>query len=214
MNPLVTFVTRCCKRPKMLEKCVMSCEVQTDSDWEQLFIIDREGHGNVRWPNERLDQFKHYVRGKWVYILDDDCMLTEPTFVAEVRRSASQADIVMVRSTRPQKAPTLLPPDSCWGSRKRLKGAVNCLTYVVARELWQYHIAAFRGDAGSWTFMQAMLEANAKLAWLDLVVAETQQLGRGHRFEDCGEGWWERFIEGRSVIEVEEDVWRYIGEKE
>ena len=198
----------------MLGLCVASCRAQTDPDWEQVFIVDRVGHGQVFWPNKRLNEFKHYAKGEFVFLLDDDCMLNNPTFVAEMKKAVEQSpdvDIVMVRSMRPQKTPHLMPHQNCWGHRGSLHMAVNGLTYVMKRELYQSCVKDFKGGSGADRIMQSMLRTNPEMVWVDQVFSETQQLGRGTKFEVGKGNWWEEFAAKHNITRLENDIWHLRG---
>ena len=48
MRPFLSVVTRCYKRPDMLNENKASLRGQTDQDYEQLFIVDDVGRGVIR----------------------------------------------------------------------------------------------------------------------------------------------------------------------
>jgi hypothetical protein len=162
----------------MLTKCIRSVVGQTDHDIEHVFLVDYAKRG--RWEADKaLNAFKNRVTGRYVYILDDDCRLIEPAFVATVRDFCEKndfPDVVMVRSVRRQLAPNLLPNPDVWGDPKKLRLATtNCLCYVIENQVWKEHIWAFGSvhAAGDWVFLGEVRNAGASFGWLDLCVAET-----------------------------------------
>ena len=214
MNTFISFVTRCCNRSILLQNNIDSVTMQTSLDWEQVFLLDREQQG-LLWANAQLHQKRHTVKGEWVYILDDDCKLIDSEFVSELQKmDLSDANVVMVKSRRSQLRPNILP--GTWGDKVAALGdkpspsSLNCLCYVVRRHLWIKHIHAFSGShSGAWTFPAAFWP-DAKIAWLDRIVAETIQLGRGKKFETVKSGWWDRIVQ-RNALQPDGAVWRREG---
>jgi len=211
MTPFLTIVTRCCRRPLLLTNNVFSVLGQNDRDLEQIFVVDKHKRG-VYWANRNLAEQVHRIAGEWVYILDDDCRLTSPGFVTLLKDAARQEpDVIMVKSSRPQIAPHTLPKADVWGHADRFRAACcNCLCYAVRADLWREHISAFgRAAGGDWGFLEKLLYHNVKFAWADKVVAQTQQLGRGKLFEDCGKSWFADFVNsfGVELLNASDD-WR------
>lgn len=217
---LITFVTRCCKRPTMLSRNIESVQSQTSSDWEQLFLVDQQGHNDIPWANKQLDEHKEFIQGDWVFILDDDCVLVENDFVSTIQKATSlapRAKLIMVRSVRPQLDPQLLPTNNLWGKDFSAFGnigiRVNCLTYVVARDLWCAKITEFKGHSGARTFFEAVIQENPRVMWVDQVMSSTQQLGRGKRFEDCKPDWWKKIVGKYGLIRAGwTNVWKACGQ--
>lgn len=207
-HPLLTVVTRTCRRPALLGANIESLLAQTDRDVEQVFIIDNERRG-IAWANRQFHVHRQRVDGRYVYILDDDCKLINDEFVARLRRAVDdEPDVVMVRSRRPQRRIKELP--TVWGQRDRLrKKTTNCLCYVVRNDWYRAHVIGFGSRiCGDWHFLDRLLKHGAGLVWLDLFVGQTQQLGRGRHFEDCGDDWFERVVEKYGIQEVETGDWR------
>lgn len=207
-KPFLSIVTRCHRRPVMLEKNIHSVAMQTDKDIEQVFLVDFVGRG-LLWANKQLFEHRDKAVGDYIYILDDDCLLICPEFVELLKETAkTKPSVIMVRSKRPQLAPKLLPRDNIWGHRERLPMKANCLCYVVEHKFWQENIAGFAGRAGAGLFMKRLVKTVATFAWLDIVAAETQQLGRGRKFEECNQSWWHKIVSEFDVEEVAKNDWR------
>lgn len=210
-RPFLTIVTRCCWRPVLLAANVQSVLRQTDRDIEQIFIVDQNRRG-IHWANLQLFANRDRVGGEWVYILDDDCRLIRDDFVSLVRNCASanpNAKFIVVKSRRPQLAPRVLPKPGVWGKRGRLPMRANCLCYVVRRELWREAIASFGAPAaGAGLMMEHLAKSQYGMVWLDVIVAETQQLGRGRNFETCRKTWWRETIDRFGIRDVGKGDWR------
>jgi hypothetical protein len=117
-------------------------------------------------------------------------------------------DVVMVRSRRPQMRIDELP--TVWERRDLLKKrTTNCLCYVV-HQIWYYtHISSFGEPVcGDWHFLNRLLEHRTEFTWLDRFVAETQQLGRGRKFEKCGRDWFDKVAQEYGIEEVSPGDWR------
>jgi len=212
-GPFLTVVTRCCRRPKMLAENIASVKAQTCHDVEQVFIVDRERKG-IQAADRALNENKHRVAGQYVYILDDDCMLLDPDFVASVRKvvEAEAPDVVMVKSRRPPGKPSMqpiVPTKAVWGGKPR-HGSTNCLCYVIRAELWKEYIYMFgkKPWGGDWWFLEAVLKTKPSMYWLDRIVADCRQLGRGKIFEQVKLGWFERVAKKQGVAKLGQDDWR------
>lgn len=209
--PFLTILTRCCKRPAMLAKNIASVKEQTNDDIEQVFLIDRFTRGRL-WANQNMDGCKKYIRGEYVYILDDDCRLIHPEFVARLKQAirSNPADIAMVRCSRPQLRPKILPRREGWGKPKKIRGKqLNCLCYVVKRELWETAIRYFgTGVSGAGRFFDALMKFTPTLAWVPILAAETMQLGRDGGFERVKPSWPDEIVRRHHMQFVDEDIWR------
>lgn len=206
----LTFITRACRRPVMLATCIRSVIAQTDHDWEQVFIVDKEQRGLV-WANNSMAHNAHRVRGQWVFHLDDDCKLIEPMFVERVTAHLieyPQSEVVMVKTRRPQLATKILPHPDVWGRKKGLSRKANGMCHVVRADVWRSCIPALGGGGGgAGRFIARLINTGAELSWLDMIGGETQQLGRGRKFEDCKPDWFEQTMSHFGAREDQEQGW-------
>lgn len=209
--PFMSFATRACQRPRMLKKAIKSILAQTDRDFEQVIMVDFERTG-VPTANKMFGKYAHHMRGDYVYILDDDCKLIEPRFIQRAKLFVSENNyptIVMVRSIRPQFKPHQMPHESVWGKEDKLRvTTTNALCYFVKTGVWKEHAHHFGSKAGGdWRLLQSMRHFD--FAWLDLVVGETQQLGRGIKFESVtGKQWFDNIINGYGLLKLDDFVYR------
>ena len=207
----LTIVTRCCQRPQKLSEGIASIKAQTCHDLEQIYIPDRARRG-IHVADRALAKSAGRVDGEFVYILDDDCMLIDREFVEKVRDTVGEydPDIVMVKSRRPPGPPngrSLVPV--VW-EKPLYHGACNCLCYVMRAELWKRHIEAYGWHkwGGDWWFLEQALAEKPRMYWLDRIVADARQLGRGKIFEGVREGWFERVMEECGGEDLGNDDWR------
>lgn len=212
-QPFLTLITRCCWRPKMLSKAIDSALAQTSKDFEIVFIVDKNKRG-VRWANQQFAENKHRIDGQYVYTLDDDTFLPSKYFVAKLKQVAEAnkyPDVIMVKGSRPQLSPKILPKDTVWGHRERLKiTSTNGACFVTKRQAWLDHCEDYglRGS-GDWNFMSALKsDGTLKFFWWDFIAKETQQLGRGKKFENCKANWWQRIVKKYGIELVSDNDWR------
>ena len=209
-TPFLTIVTRCCKRPAMLSLCIDSVRALMDCSVEQVFIVDKKQIGILR-ANLLFAQHTHRIDGEYVYILDDDTLLTNTRFVTHIREAAADnPGIIMVRSWRSQLNPHTLPNNNVWGDKEKLKMATtNSLTYVVRADLWKQHIGEYGIAAGGdWAFLEKLRDEGHSFVWVNQMMAETQQLGRGENFEKCKDNWFEQVIRKYKLDQVKPGDWR------
>jgi len=192
---------------------------QTCHDIEHVFLVDRSGEhpeGNILWANRQLAQYKERVVGRYVFILDDDGMLVDKTFVARLKAHAAEMgypDAILLRS-RPS-AGKKLPPDSVWDidwemweRPDRWQG--HAYSWAVSNNWWQATIAAFGAPrGGDWHFGTALIESGAEIVRLHGVYsAQSMQRGYGRKFEDCPPDWFERVMQQVDGENLGANDWR------
>lgn len=209
----LTIVTRCCQRPKMLGENIQSVINQSCHDVEQIFIVDHSRQG-IQKADRALALNKGRVDGEWVYIMDDDCQLLDNHFIETAKDigQESQLDIIMVKSRRPPGPPSrqsIVPTPNVWGGVLR-HGSCNCLCYVMRNHLWKKHIHHFgrKPWGGDWWFLSAVLDTSPRMYWIDRIVADARQLGRGKKFETESKDWFLPIAEQYNLEEVEKGDWR------
>lgn len=210
--PLLTFITRACRRPKMLSVCIRSVIAQTDPDWEQVFIPDLQQRGLV-WANNAMAHNAHRVQGDWVFHLDDDCKLIEPRFVERARAHLEKhphSEVIMAKTRRPQLATKVLPHPDVWGRKTAaLLRKANGMCHIVRADVWRTCIPALGGGGGgAGRFIASLINTGAEFSWLDMIGSETQQLGRGKKFETVRGDWWSKTIKRFGIQETEPSGWR------
>jgi hypothetical protein len=195
----------------MLAANIKSVLAQTDKDIEQIFIPDSSRKVEVGKANAQFALNVDRVQGQYVYVLDDDTMLTNNNFVATLKRFVRKNDtpgVIMVKSKRPQFAPKVLPKTDAWGKRQNLRiGATNVLCYVTRSDLWKQKVHHWNVNAaGDWTFLKSLVRMKEiKFVWLPIVAAQTQQVGwmRGsNRFEQCTARWWRRTVKKFNIANI------------
>jgi glycosyltransferase involved in cell wall biosynthesis len=205
-------------RPKMLSENIDSVLSQTCQDIEQLFLVDHKRSG-IQAADKSLYKYREHVLGDFVYILDDDCWLINPSFVGGIKAAAEMGTVryglFMVESRRPPGPPsneTIFPTRRVWNSQQPVHGTTNCLCYVANSTLWKSHIHNFgtKPWGGDWWFLEAMLHASPETLWIPGIVSESRQLGRGRpdSFETSKDDWFQPVAEEYNLEHVKGDVWR------
>lgn len=214
MNPFLTIVTRTCMRPNFLQDNIRSVKEQICRDLEQIFIVDRIKNG-IQWADRSLADNKDRVIGDWSMILDDDCWLINNRFVEHLKDFTEQnpeANVIMFKSKRPKGPPsneTIFPAKHIWG-KMPVHGTTNCLCYATKTQVWKKRIEYFgiKPWGGDWHFLERLIQDGYELFWLDELMAESRQLGRGKLFESAKKGWFEQVARQEGLVNLGKDDWR------
>lgn len=183
-HPFLSIVTRVFKRPQGLTDNLLSIDAQTDKDLEQIFITDTVGHGLLRANQSFGDsQTKELITGEYVYLLDDDDFLTNPSFVEELKQIAAEhnPDVIFFRMIiKNNMNNNYYPTDElCWGN-KPIIARIGGSCFVVKRDVWMKHIHEFgKQRCGDFAFIDAVIQGGASVYWWDKLCAETGRVGRG-----------------------------------
>lgn len=212
----LSIITRCCQRPRFLVDNIRSVKSQTCKDIEQVFVVDREKKG-IQAADRALSENKHRMVGEYSFILDDDCWLIDKTFVEKLNAFIDKRvnpDIVMFKSRRPPGPPSgqrIFPTVEVWESRQPKHGTTNCLCYAVRTPIWKESIEYFgvKPWGGDWWFLSRLIDLGYNLSWLDVMGAESRQLGRGKLFEKAGKNWFEEIAIEEELTNLGNDDWRF-----
>jgi len=178
----LTVVTRCFKRADKLDKNQRSLTNQTDPDYDQVLIHDDVGIGMLE-ANRVLNTYKHLIKGEYVLILDDDDMMLDDNFIANLK--SHNEDIVLFRMRY-----TCCGPDryNYIGGKEENEhgprfGRIGASCMVVTNEVYQKHIYAFIKDSGGdYQFLQEILNEKFKYTKCHLGEVEVtaiQDIGGG-----------------------------------
>lgn len=179
MAPFLEVITRYFKRPRMFRLNRLSLQVQTCQDWMQTVLIDNLGQG-VAWANENLGAWAPKLQGEYIWILDDDDQCIRPTFVAELLAIATELnpDVIMVKMDHKERR--VLPDVAHWG-QPPAHGFIGCSAYVVKRQVWQQHAAAWYPGTyySDFNFIAAVFNSGPKVYWHDVIASEVQRISLG-----------------------------------
>ena len=174
-------ITRTYKRPNMLVINKISLAAQTHPDWHQSILVDEIGEG-IGAAQARLADYADKLSGRYIWILDDDDFCIRPTFVAELLRVATihDPDVIVVKMDHGPRG--ILPDDRHWGHCPLPLGQIGCSGYVVRREIWQAHAAAWRSAryASDHDFISSVFtREHLTVYWHDVIASRVQQIGLG-----------------------------------
>jgi len=180
-QPFLSIITRCYKRPQLLQNNIKSVKCQTDPDYEQIFIVDKVGHG-LAAADQALNKYKEYVNGKFVMVLDDDDRIKDSKFI-ELIKSNSTADIIIWRGQFKDPNTVLPPLDENW-KYKVVKTQIGSFNYAVTNKLFKKYIhVCFSGETGDFDFISCLFNQKPfpKIIWLENIFVECQIKGKGIR---------------------------------
>lgn len=170
MGPFLTIVTRTFRRPQMLERCVASIWAQADKDFQHVVLVDKVGGGIAGSYQRLIDEVALY-HGRYIYILDDDDVLTDDQFIVDLKRIAGRhdPDVMMVKA----KHPTLGMLPEPWEGEP-VYSQVCVSNYVVKAGVWHENAWAFLREldveAHDFAFISHLWQAGYTFHWHDRIV--------------------------------------------
>lgn len=186
-QPFLSIVTRhLCSRPVSLSLLERSLARQRDRDYEHIVLPDDFGIG-IAEANKMFWHHRDTPRGRYLYMLDDDNLLTDLGFVEKLKRlvAKNNPDVVMFKIRRPGGA-GYLPDDAHW-QKPPARRHIGTSCFVVKRELWRKYIWAFGwrengasvGRPGDYFFLKALWREHPRVYWHDEIVGEEMRVGEG-----------------------------------
>lgn len=173
------IITRCYKRPKMLQHNQASIEAQTCDDWEQLLIFDDIGNG-IGWAQTIIADYADELTGDYVWVLDDDDMCTRDTLIYELKQIADvhNPDVIMVRFNHMDRG--ILPDGLYWKSQP-VECHIGVSCYIVKRDVFQKHASAFKSARyqSDLDFIQSVYADNPSVFWHDVIAGQVQRISLG-----------------------------------
>jgi hypothetical protein len=173
----LSVVTRVYQRPICLLNNVTSIARQDCTDYEQLFLVDESGQG-MQYANEQFHRHCGRVHGDYVYMLDDDDMLTRDDAVG-LFRQAAEANPELIVCKFDVEGHGEIPDRGQW-RREPKHSHIGTPCMVVRCDLWQRFIRHFgQPIAGDFAFISALWPHLSHIVWLDVCVGKTQRVSRG-----------------------------------
>lgn len=228
--PFLTIVTRCCRRPRMLRLNILSVLAQTCRDVEHVFLVDLAGAhrgGNVLWANRQFRRYKARMKGRYVFLLDDDGVLYSPDFVEQAKKiaDAHEPDVILCRSRQPALpgVHAVLPPpfvwDVAWERGKRpARWVGHGYNSVLRSDHWAGVCDSYWSSrhGGDWRFQTDLLlrKRGALVHRLPPHVysAMSLQRGRGEVFDPTAprgdDRWWRVIAEEFGIEDRGRGAWR------
>jgi glycosyltransferase involved in cell wall biosynthesis len=172
MNPFLTVVTRCYKRPQALKVNQASLRSQSDPDYEQVLLVDEIGRG-IEWAHTNMATACPRIHGDYVLVLDDDDQIVVDTLIAELKEAArSDPDLIMLRM---QIVPGFVVPEDDHFRAPPVVGHIGMSCFAVKRDLWVANVQHFEPVyQGDFTFIDAVYPQARSIIYLDRVMTATQ----------------------------------------
>jgi len=181
-TPFLTIVTRSYKKPECLKRNIESVQAQTDQDLEQIFIIDDIGQG-LAWADVALNANKHRNNGKYVMVLDDDDIITNPNFVRLLKSITERRDPdVVIWRGRFTEINLILPPLDHYWNVKPIKSFIGSFNYCIRKEIYDEHIhLCYTGACGDFDLIDSIFkrEPPPNVIWFNKILVSTQQKSQG-----------------------------------
>ena len=175
-QPLMTFVTRCFRRPKGLYNCIENISRQTNDNYDHIFIVDDTGKGLHR-ANKSLGENKHRVKGKYVYAIDDDDSLIYTDFVNDVKNifETHDPDIIIAKINL---AGNIHPTSEYW-RKYPIRGQISGACTIYKNDIYKKVIDKHgQSRAGDFFMLKHIFDSGYKVYWWDKVILESVT---GHR---------------------------------
>ena len=173
-------------RPELFESCLASVNSQNDPDFEHIILNDDRGLG-IAHANKMFYTNKHKVTGDYVFILDDDDVITTSNFVTEMKEIAktqNYPDIIFIRMLiNGHPRPTT---DICWGQKELVRKHIGSSCFIMKNKLWQDHIHNFLPipTTGDFEFIFKAFRHSKSHYWHDRVYSKTLRISQGRTEED------------------------------
>ena len=177
-KPFLTVISWTYKRPTLLKKQQDSLAMQTCQEFNQIVTVDDRGIGI---PAVHAALQKTDCETPYIWIFDDDDIITDPTFIEKVKAVADKErpDVIFCKS---QHTPVLVHPDT-WPIEF---AHISNINYIVSQEVWlRYRMCYTAESGGDGHFILAVLKNNPllKIAWVDGVMLATQRISKGRTEE-------------------------------
>ena len=216
----LSIITRCCRRPDLLKQNIQSVENQTSDKWEQLFLVDPTGNHKedpILWANKQFLKAAPFIKGDYVYPLDDDGVMVDQQVFEKVLDACHDApDVVLVKIVTPYYDGELRqwPQPELWdldwenGARPD-KWAGNGYNVYTKADIWRKHLSHYHHHAGGdWHYITSLIKADLYIKRVDIISARSTMRGHGVIFEKCGTDWFEPFEKEYGLKKVRRNIWR------
>jgi len=184
-DPFLSIITRVMfgKRNGLFAKHNESVANLSDIDFEQVFIVDKIGHGMFR-ANESFQFAK--PEGKYIYLLDDDDFFVRRDFIELLKQTcviANDPDVIFFRmKILTGDGDQIYPKPQSWQTKDVRRGQIGGSCFVVKRWVFERYIHHFSHTSfGDWNFITKVLsDPDVRVSWLDKMMSETGKVSRGN----------------------------------
>jgi glycosyltransferase involved in cell wall biosynthesis len=177
-QPFLSIITRCYKRPESLAHNIASLQQQTLQDFKQVYLVDDIGRG-MEWANGQFYRHRDKAKGKYVLMLDDDDMLSEPRAIEKLLAATQDSPEVVFFRFDCGKVLGILPDDENWRQAPAW-GRIGTPCFITRLDVWQNYIWTFTvPEGGDFHFISAVWPHLTHVIWLDEVLGRVQRKSYG-----------------------------------
>jgi len=178
VKQFLTVVTRKHpKRPNLYLQNMESLLRQTDRDFYHMVLLDKIGKG-VAFANKSLYVNSPAITSDYVFILDDDNVLINDSFVADIKAIVKEhaPDVIIIKGTRKNK---VYPTDVVWKNKPQF-AHIDMANFVVTKEVYQKHASKFCINQGAdYNFITDVFKQNYKIFWQDKIYSTALAVSYG-----------------------------------
>jgi hypothetical protein len=177
-EPYLSIVTRCYQRPIALGRNKQSIRSQTSNSWEQILLIDNVGRG-IPAANKNIGVSAKVCRGQYVMVLDDDDMFRTDDAISSLMY-ATRHNPTMCVFKCDHCSLGILPSNLVWRTQRPIMGQIGMPSWIIRQDVWAHHALDWKETmGGDFYFLDAVWEDTSNRVWLDEVLTNIQQIGRG-----------------------------------
>ena len=175
----LSIVTRTCRRPKALARCIRSLGAQDCQDFEHVIIVDEIGRG-VAWANGMMaERDWSDLNGDYVYILDDDNKLFNGAISAMQNGVTNQNDLLICKIQRLKRSQRSFPEDEYW-QRKPVYCHIDIGCVVLRKDLFLQSVKSFTASyEGDYHFISEAYQKAHSVNWVDYKIMALQRISAG-----------------------------------
>ena len=191
-HPFLTFVLRCTRRSFGLQRSLSTLRKQTDNDYQILCLIDEKGRG-IRWANKNLCYTNQYVKGKYVYLSEDDDEFQHIDFIKDLKDIVflNSPDVIFVRSyigcnnQCEEIERNIYPLEKTW-EKEPQPACIGTPCFVVTNEIYQKYIKHYNKVRGAdINFISHIYNTKGlKIYWWNKIVNKSYRMDNRKDKED------------------------------
>jgi len=150
----------------------------TSCDFQHIIIQAPKPYG-FEEANRSFSYTKEMIKGKYVFLLDDDDVIVNRGMIIELKRVVAlnkDPEVILFKCIINDK---IYPLNTVWGKAPRV-GHIGGSCFVVRTDVFIQNIDTFaKPRCGDFSFIETLFKNNHSRIWLDQVMCKTLQVGRG-----------------------------------
>jgi hypothetical protein len=165
------------KRPTYYKQHIQSLLSQSCKRFHHIALCDLKGKG-VPFANKMLYTEMKRITGNYVFILDDDNILNNNSFVADIKEIVEEhaPDVIMIKGIRNNK---VYPTDTVWKNKPQF-AHIDMANFIVTKEVYQRHAQKFCINRGAdYNFIADVFKQKYKIFWQDKIYSSALSVSFG-----------------------------------